>query len=188
MTDLTLEQRARELLEHLRGTPRWGVVEHAQALRDIMAALQQAQQPSAQAVGVIRENPDDIGLYADFDVMPPVGTKLYTAAPTLPNKITVVSHNLPNGPMWAAIAELDVERGHYVTLDPMHGHPAAPAPTLPDVSEADVCAAAAVYSVAVNSSGSRVGRISAHEVATRAALESDRARLRERLGAPKDGG
>ena len=32
-------------------------------------------------VGVIRENPDDIGLIADFDVMPPVGTKLYAVAP-----------------------------------------------------------------------------------------------------------
>lgn len=43
-------------------------------------------------VGVIRENPDDIGLIADFDVMPPVGTKLYTAAPAAVN-----SPEIPGG-------------------------------------------------------------------------------------------
>lgn len=53
------------------------------AANELEAALQ-AQQPGAQAVGVIRENPDDIGLYADFDNMPPVGTKLYTQPPSIP--------------------------------------------------------------------------------------------------------
>ena len=36
---------------------------------------------AGEPVGLIRENPDDIGLMAEFEVMPPAGTKLYTAAP-----------------------------------------------------------------------------------------------------------
>ncbi|MBK0003392.1 hypothetical protein [Erwinia sp. S38] len=48
-----------------------------------------AQEP----VGVIRENPDDIGLIADFDVMPPAGTNLYaaTTAAVLPTDIVITA-------------------------------------------------------------------------------------------------
>lgn len=50
---------------------------------------------------------------------------LHTATTVLPKQITVVSRNLPDGPVWMALAELDEQRGVYVTLDPMYAHPKA---------------------------------------------------------------
>lgn len=56
-------------------------LEAAERERDeLRAELARREAAAGEPVGLIRENPDDIGLMAEFEVMPPAGTKLYTAA------------------------------------------------------------------------------------------------------------